>query len=149
MPVDLTALRTEIESNPQGLGYAPLMTRGSDADVADLLNAPRSGAAYIVFRPDVPVKDVVEAITAADFGSLTAVQCARLQLLFVGGTVDVSRTNTRQALQDLFSGASNATKAALLALVSRSGSRAEKLFGVGTTIHHLQVAAAFGRGTGV
>ena len=61
MPVDLTALRTEIESDPQGLGYAPLMARGSDADVADLLNAPRPGAAYVVFRPDVPVKDVVEA----------------------------------------------------------------------------------------
>lgn len=147
MPVDLTALRTEIENDPNGLGYAPLMARGSDADVAVLLNQKRPGAQYAVFKPDAQLKDIIEAVVAADYVALTAVQVARLQLLFTGGYADCSRTNTRQILNDLFSGASASTRTGVLATISREGSRAERLFGVGTQIQHLQIAAAFGRGS--
>lgn len=148
MPVDLAALRTEVETDPNGLGYAPLLARGSDADITELLNLKRPQAAYAVFKTDVNLKDVIEAITPADYVALTAVQVSRLQLLFYGGTADCTRPNTRQILNDLFGGASAATRQAILAAVSREGSRAEKLFGAGTVIHHLQVAAAFGRGNG-
>lgn len=146
--IDLAALKSEIENDPQGLGYAPLMARGSDADVAVLLNTKRAGANYAVFRPDVPLKDVIEAMTSADFTALTAVQASRLQLLFYGGYADMTRANTRRIMQDLFSGASATTRQGILAVVSREGSRAEKLFGAGTEVHHLQIAAAFGRGVG-
>lgn len=146
MPVDIAALRTELDTDPQGLGYAPLIARGSDADIAELLNQRRAGAAYVVFDDTVNLKDVIEAVAPADYVALTAVQIARLQLLFTGGSADCSRVNTRQILNDLFGGASQPTRNAIAAVISRQGSRAEKLFGVRTRIHHLQVAAAFGRG---
>lgn len=65
------------------------------------------------------VNDVVNAIAAADVLSLTATQCAQLQLL-IGGRdiVDASPgTNIRAAFQSLFVGKAT-TLAALSALVT-------------------------------
>ena len=39
--MDYTALRTEIQADPDALGYAPLMAAGSHNQVADALNEPR------------------------------------------------------------------------------------------------------------
>ena len=61
MPVDLARLRDEFERDPARLGYARHVARGSDAQVADLLNAgagtPPGSRAEALFGPGVVVTD--------------------------------------------------------------------------------------------
>lgn len=142
MSVPLTALRNEIQNDPAGLGYAAMVAAGADGAIAEALNEVRAGAPYAIYRTDVPVQDVVAAIAPADFTALTAIQLSRLQLLFLGGLVNAANTNTRQILQAIFSGASAGTVAAMAAVATRQGSRAEVLWGANAHVTADDVAWA-------
>lgn len=143
----LALLKTELTTDPGGLGYVAARASGNVAALANLINLPHSGSAadgvsYSVFRNDVVAKEVANAITAADFAALTALQLAQLQFLFLGGVVDFGTANVRQSFQAIFSAASAGTKAAIVALANRQGSRAEALWGVGVAVTVDQVVGA-------
>jgi hypothetical protein len=140
MAIDYAALKSEIQADPTILGYAPFVTAGSDIGVAGLLNATRAGIS--VFRNDLGVREVINAIDATNFASLTQIQVSKLMLLFTSTpTIDATNANTRTIFLGIFSGMT-ATVNALTALASRTGSRAEQLFGAGTVVGHLDVARA-------
>jgi hypothetical protein len=140
--INFTTLNTELLTDPAGLGYAAEIAAGSDGNLATLLNAPKADVS--VFRGVIDGREVVSATTPAEFLSLTsAQQTLYLAITGASGGVDTSNALVRSAFAAMF--AAGATRTALLAIASREGSRAEELFGTGTTISHLDVARALGR----
>ena len=50
MAVDFSALKTEILSDPKGMGYGPLVSTGRDIGIANLLNSLTGSGAGPVDR---------------------------------------------------------------------------------------------------
>jgi hypothetical protein len=140
--IDYAAMRSEIVTDPAGVGYAAPYAAGNDDGVAALLNAVGAGAAYSVYKKSVPVRDLVASIDPTNFAALTALQLAKLQLLFTGAaTLDASDANTRTIVQGVFSGMA-ATLTNFAVLVKRQGSRAEVLWGDGARVSADDVSKA-------
>ena len=133
----LAALKSELVNDPASVGYATPRTQGDTQRLADLINAVGAGT---TFRNDIAPKEVINAIAAADFAGLTAVKCAQLQLLLLAAPIDATLTNVRQRFADIF--VAGTTLTALQAMAQRNCSRAETLWGTGTTITPEQVARA-------
>jgi len=124
--MDLNALKTEILTDPQALGYAAPWAAGDDATVAALLNAPRGIA---INRGVVASYEVIGAIVIGEYGALSAANRTWLNFLVIAPFVDLGNDNVRTTLGNLFA-AGTASRTALQALATRPGSRAEQLFGV-------------------
>lgn len=136
-------LASELANDPAALGYGALLATGNLGAVADALNEVRAGIA--VRRGVVQGYEILNAIVVADLTALTQIQLARLTLLCsASGGVDTAGDGTRALLAAMF-GPSTTSRANLIALADRAGSRAEALFGVGTRVTHLDVARAIGR----
>lgn len=154
-PAQITALGTELTTDPRGYGYAAAT---SDAAKADLVNLRR--AAIRLRRADIASREIIEAVEVGDYtalpGSPTAAQLSTerrylawfqalasipvVRLLNPDGTDGPAIVN----LKAMF-GAGTGTRTRLAALAERDGSRAEELFGAGIVVTHLEVAAALGR----
>lgn len=138
-------LAAEINGDPAAIGYATKVAAKDDAGVAALLNTP---TATDVFRNDIGMNEVVNAIPAADFITLTQLQVSKLSLMFQSTpTIDGTSSNIRTILGSavaatgLFATLPN-TIAALTALAKRKGTRAEVLWGIGTVIGQADVSFA-------
>jgi len=158
--MDYKLLNTEITTDPLGLGYAPFIASGNDQGLADLLN--RKDDANSVVVPIIPVSRVLEwagtrqgaasspmkAITAAANDSSSPVQGVAQVALRVFGTlqsIDLSRPAVAGMVQGLTLGGviTSAQRDALLALQNASpASRAEVLFGGGTTVTNSDISFA-------
>ncbi len=137
-PVEIAA---ELANDPQNLGYAALVAVADDQAVAALLNRVSGQGSGSVFRKDIAPYEIMRAIVAADAANLTALQCAKLQLMMLGNNLDATVTNTRTIFLGIFTGMAG-TITALTTVVSRTGSRAEVLWGTGTVITPQQVSGA-------
>jgi hypothetical protein len=161
MAVTSAQLLAEIQTDPAGLGYGPLLAAGQDWALADVINFVRDGAtpcptngivgaAITVRRNDVTSSDIVSAIDVADFKtSLNLMTMAwltglfsvgRVQLLQPNGADTPVMANLRKLLND-----TNGSLTRLTQVASRFGSRAEQLFGPGTRVTVDDIARAFGR----
>lgn len=150
-PVDLQQLRTECTTNPNNYSYtdttsgttltlAQWYAAGADNLVAEILNTTRAG--IVVYRSDVAPNEVKEAIaigqlTSSATASVAALQGAWLNAFFNGDPVRLftkvgtdSRVLTN-LLAVLTNGSSSETR--VRALGSRSGTRAEQLWGCATS----------------
>jgi hypothetical protein len=142
-PFTIALLKAEIANDPTGLGLHALSLAGQDQAVANLLNATTGAGTGSVWNNAVSGAALIACIAAADFTAMTALTVAKIQLLFgVGGTFDATQANNQANLAGLFSGASAPTIAAATALLQRTGSRAEVLWGTGTTVSALQCSQA-------
>ena len=151
-PQQLTALKTELQTDPAALGYAPLITAGSMGALADLLNA-LAVPEFWVWRTLVTKDEYTQVASIDDTtfnwtgtGFITRSQGERdaWRELFNGGgagagrggnAVNPSLPNVRQAFSDIFSGGTAPAPAnrTHLAVVSRrKASRAERIFATGT-----------------
>lgn len=130
MPVDLTLLRTELQTDPTALGYAPHIAGGADGTLAVLVNQPRIGIS--VKRAVIQTWELIAATDATEYGALSVTAKDIYRTLVSAGVVDVSDDQIRTILGTLFP-AGSATRTNLLARLSRQGSRAEQLFGVGVS----------------
>jgi hypothetical protein len=141
MAFDPALLRTELQTDPQAIGYAPHVQAARDQVIADLLNLTRTGAAYQQFRGVVSAYEIINATDPAEWAALTAQEKQRYQTLTGAGQVDLSNANLRAMFSAMFA-ANTTTRAALLAIATRTGSRAEVLFGPGVTVTAAQIGAA-------
>lgn len=139
MAIDYLVLKTEIETDPTGIGYAPQVALGSDTGVADLINQIRD--TIELFRDGIGAAEVFEAVNAVDFGTLTALQTAKLSLILSQPALSLRGANIRTMLGDIFLVGSQ-TRINLIALAKRKASRAEQLFGYNISIAHVDVAKA-------
>ena len=148
-PAQISQLATELNTDPAGLGYSPLVAAGRDAALVDALNQVRPGGAFQVDRERVPTWAIFGSIDAAEFLALTATQREQLLVLLNAGQVDLSNANIRNILVCCGAGAGtgifanpSATRTNLIALAKRQGSRAEVLWGSGTVVNGRDVSLA-------
>jgi hypothetical protein len=137
--IDYAALRTELLTDPTSIGYATAYNTGQDQAVADLLNAPR----VTVDRGLVPTYEVARELVPSEWVNVSAVNRSLYQAYITPPLIDTAHANVRAAFNLIFL-ANNCplTRAAMVAVATRQGSRVEKLFGVGTTVSNLDVAIA-------
>lgn len=120
--MDYQALRNELLNDPATLGYGGL----SNAAAANKLNALDTGRT--VSRTRVEVTEIFNAIDDGAWPS-TALNQDKLRAILSMPFIDASNTNTRSIFGAIFpnSGATQATRTRLLALSTRTVSRAEEL----------------------
>lgn len=139
MTIDLAALATEINTDPQGYGYS--LT--DNALTRDLLNELR--VAIRIDREVIPAYEVIDALNPGEWESATAQEKQRIALIVSAGEVNVQSANTRAAFGAAFDGGTT-TRANLIALQTRDGSRVEELFGAGERVSSSIVAEAIHSG---
>ena len=137
--MDLAALKNELTIDPAALGYAAMIAAGNHNALATTLNLVRAGIA--INRTIVPAYEIINATDAAEWTSATAAEKQRYQTIVGAGQVDLSNANVRAMFQAMF-GAGTTTRAALMALLTRTGSRGEQLFGAGTVVTHVDILEA-------
>lgn len=134
-------LKTEIDTDPTGLGLVALRNAGNFQGIADALTLPRAG--ITIERLSVPVAALINALAPAEYVALTQPQRDYLALLPALVNVDIrTGSSLRNALNTVFA-AGTTTRANYTALASKTpASRAEQLFGEGTRLTHGDVSAA-------
>jgi hypothetical protein len=147
MAINLQTLKTELLTDPNSYGYAPLIADTNNPALAAMLNLPR--AAIQMHRPDVNPLEILEAINVNDFvaaANQTTLMGSWFESLTQYPTVRVLKdngTDTRvmtNIMTILKNGSVSETRVRALAV--RSGSRAEQLFGVGTVVSVQEVIDA-------
>ena len=140
-PADLAALKAEATNDPQGIGYT-VLTDGNATKFIDEISAKN----YTVEKPKISSALVRSTCTYEAFDGLLGPEQGWLTWMTGSNGFDeenlVVTADVRQNLagdptaNDAIWAASdrNAMNAAMLALINVSGSRAEVLFGYGTTL---------------
>lgn len=126
----LVTLKADILADPV-LNAQPQNADGAFAIAAayNLVASP----VYVVWRTDLPIKDVKKAVVWTEYIGRSAGERGAFELMISNGILDASDANVRQGITDCFSGPSGAgTRANLTAVAKRSATRAEKLFATGT-----------------
>ena len=141
--IDYVALATELIKDPLKVGYAPLIASGSDTDLAALLNALTGPGAGTVPGDPISAADFVSKIAAVELISLTSLQLTQVQIVTAAQQIKVAAPEVQKWIANTWpSNTAPSTNAALSALVSRIGSRAEVLFGNGTVISDSDISKA-------
>ncbi len=138
MAIDYAVLKTEIQTDPMTLGYAGK----TNPEVAALLNeVGLSSEAVNVGTIDG--QELSKAVVISEYTALTDAQRqAWTTILSAGdGQVDVDDTRVVDQIGAIW-GVPTTTRANLLALKTRSASRAEVVFAPGTTVTKFDVAEA-------
>lgn len=147
MAYTLQQLKTELTTDPTGIGYAALQAQGLGA-VATAINLPR--ASIQVKRADISPSEVFHALDLTDLVTnpgattnsyleclLTAPYPLRLQ------NDDGTDTPVKANVVSILKSGASGTKTRLLALQTRDGSRAEQLWGTNTTVPVLDIQNAY------
>ena len=137
--MDYVVLKTELTTDPKGYGYSVFWTNGQDWKLADLLNQVRD--MINIDRGLLEAHEIFECIVPTEWVALSIQEKERIQLILSMGNINSKGTNTRAAFQATF-GTGTITRANLTALLTRKGSRAEELFGSGTSISWDDIAKA-------
>lgn len=137
--INLTELKNELESDPTGRGYASHLAAGTFTPIVALLNEVQAGIS--VFRGVIPSHEIVDATDPGEWGALSAAERTRYQTITGAGQVNTASANVRSAFLAMFA-VGTTTRAALTALATRPGSRAEQLFGVGVVVTAEECIAA-------
>lgn len=145
--LDHAALRAEITSDPLSLGYAPLVENGDDEAVVELLNDPAGKGAGSVAMSYRTKGEFLLAIAPAVMGlsalsdDLQRKWDRMLGLLTATDVVQVGHPGVA-GLLDLAIADGVITSEQKVAILTRTGSRAEVLFGPGSTVTPFDVGTA-------
>jgi len=155
MAFDAAALKTELQNDPQSLGYANLAQAARDQAIADLLNAPGAGLVPLTeqtknlfLRITTPAAIRLAVGVGTDNQQLEALAVAKWKTVLEqaraadpGSSINVSLVGANAPLGDPVAD-KVMTSDEFLALTNRVGSRAEVLFGAGVVVTAEQVGAA-------
>jgi hypothetical protein len=120
--MDLVALKSELTTDPAGLGYAGK----SHEDQAILLNKPQR----TMNRQQFSGADLASCLDPVEFAALTAVQRTWLQILTTANGMLTLYASLRQDIRAVLSTATKSL-AKFNQTINRAGSRAEEI-GLGT-----------------
>lgn len=124
MGIDFPAMKSEIETDPQALGYSLV----DNALTATLLNDRK--VSIQVARGEVPTQEVIDATV---FSELSQATNQRLYIILTSRETIMITPTIISLVKEIFaSGTTSRTQ--LATLQTRDGSRAEELFGVDTVI---------------
>jgi tRNA threonylcarbamoyladenosine modification (KEOPS) complex Pcc1 subunit len=143
-------LKSELQTDPAALGYATMITARDFAGLNAAINLVRSGTApdgksYSVYSQTVSASAIMANINATEWTATVPTTNSWLALIgfMVGGVIDATNTNVRAVFTKIFVGMPN-TLSAIDAAAHRNGSRAEALYGTGTTISDADIHTAMG-----
>ena len=133
MAVELSALRSELLSDPASIGYAPYLSTGTYSIITHLINAVSANshtAVSAVSVSRVGSLDLQVAVVASEYLALSGGQQALWNAALIAAVngIAISNTTFRQQVTTVWS-AGTTTRANLLLLQTRRCSRAEALFG--------------------
>ncbi len=137
----ISALRSELLTDPVSLGYAGAIATGDQNTVFMLLNTPFSGGGFQVNRDPVPPEAVFGAIHPDDYAAMTTTELTRLQVIMTLPSIDLADTSTHTIVDGLFQTGS-ITRQNILVLQYRDGSRSEVLWGEGRIVTINQIDQA-------
>ena len=129
----LQTIRVELDTDPAALGYLGM----TDQQAADAMNDNAKGERA---REDIPTHEIFEATVKSEWDALSNSDKQLYQSMASMGTIDVSGSNTRASLLDLF-GPATATRTNLAALNTEPASRGE-LIGVGSSVRVTEILEA-------
>ena len=137
----LSALRTELLTDPTGIGYSTAVTRADHNTLVDLVN--RSAASYVVSIGTVTAINLQSVVVASEYAVLSGGQRDLWNAVLTAATggVPISNTAIRAQVAVVWS-AGTTTRSNLLALDTRTGTRAEVLFGEGVRVTSTDVQKA-------
>lgn len=137
MGIDYKILQNELNTDPNGIGYAPLLAATNFNGVMALLNTRNAKLPLVVHEP-IAANDFMAAIKASELVTLTTSQLAQVQLYVTANNVDIGDPDVQGWINLVWpSTTAPNTNAALTALASRQQSPVEFLFGIGTTISNV------------
>ena len=140
MPVTIAALKTEIDTDPKGLGYATLRTQSNGPEaVATRLNEA-GASAETLFKSYVSLEDMLAEIVFSEYSGWSAAQKTNIDQFIRGTRIKTGSANMRTTLGALIP--AGASRTALVALAQRPASRAEALFGEGVAVTAQEAAEA-------
>lgn len=134
--VDYTALKTEINTDPKGLGYSGK----SDYEISVLMNTA-GASSETLFKSYTPTEDLVACIVRSEFDALAAAGKTYLDMVFQAPKVKTGDATLRTQMGALFA-AGTTTRTNLTNSASRAATRAEILFGENAYITDQDVAIA-------
>lgn len=136
----LTALTTEINTDPKALGYAGKTV----AQRVTLINTV-GGSNEKIGAGVVQGYQVMDQVVQSEFIGLTVANQNLFNCYVSSGQIDASNATVQANFLAMFPVATApTTRANLIALVNRSASRAEVLFGAGTVVQVWEMARATG-----
>lgn len=145
----LEALKDEIVNDPNTIGYkntndtwtgGPNPPKG-DQEIADLINDPANGAT--IRRSLVAPVEIKQTVDQGDFNALSPDEVNYITWIVTGEMlIDVRPDTIFNGLTQIF-GPATATRVAMTALLQKTGSRAEVLWGENTDVLVGQVGRAF------
>jgi hypothetical protein len=137
--IDYTALKKEITNDPLELGYAPFVSAGNDQAIAGLLNkatGPDAGQVYAsaMSRDDFMLAFIPALITLPNLSATIQSKWDRiLGVIRAADTINISNSSIQALLGEAVSdGVLTSEQTSIIG--QRTGSRAEVLFGAGTTL---------------
>lgn len=137
MAINYQTLRTEIDTDPEGLGYAGK----SDYEISVLMNTA-GASGETIFKSYTPVEDIAACIVRSEYDALAAAGKTYLNEIVLKGTkVKTGDATLRAQIAALF-GAGTTTRTNLTNIASRAASRSEILFGENANITDADVAIA-------
>jgi hypothetical protein len=146
----LQEIANEIANDPKSYGYAPFAAVNNDGAIAALLNGPSNTTPTpSVWFSNVSAKALFACIVWSEVAAFTAPKWEAINTLFTvaaaTGGVDATNPLVRSFFVGAFSGATDTI--ANMTAISKvaSPTRAEELWGAGTSISATDVARALGR----
>lgn len=137
--LDFVALKAELVADPTARGYSAALAAGDFSPVAALLNEVQGGITVDV--PTVEGRAILEALEWSDLSALPVNAMLYLSALCQMDAVPTDSANVRAVLATILAG--TGSLANLVALQTRSGSRAEQLFGAGVIVSAADVLRAW------
>lgn len=145
MAIVTQLLKIEIQSDPNALGYAPLVTAKNWQGIADVLNNPANGAVTsVTFQSAATLQG---AVVASEYIGLSQQQRELWQAIITasGSSVDVNAGGIKSQIGAIYTSSTAATtRANMIALQTKQASRGEVLFGIGTLVGFYDVYYAAG-----
>lgn len=135
MPVALSALRTELLTDPAGLGYASHLAAGSFGTIVGLINSVSANAQAVVSAVTVGVvfsPQMQQAVVASEYVNLSPAHRDLWNAALTAAVNGIAISNVvfRGQIAVVWS-AGTTTRSNLALLQTRRCSRAEALFGEG------------------
>lgn len=131
--MNYTTLKTEIDTDPENLGYAGK----TDKEIVSLLSEIGLSSETIS-RGVIDAHEVVSACVFSELDALSDKQQKQLSFIVSAGQVDTSNVKIKAIFAGLFNGTQ--TKTNLLALATRSASRGEAEFGQNPSLMDVHIA---------
>ncbi len=141
MSLTLSGLRTEFLTDPRSLGYSTAVTQGDHNRLVYLINT--TAASHSVSMGTVTTIAMQSVVVASEYAVLSNGQRDLWNAVLVAAVngVPISNTVIRNQVAFVWS-AGTTTRANLLALDTRTGTRAEVLFGEGIRVTATDVQKA-------